>query len=144
MLVVLIVIQFIQPAHNKSEQLLPTDIAKIYNVPDSVLQVLKSACYDCHSNNTNYPWYAKIQPLAWFMARHVKNGKADLNFSEFASYSVRKQKSKLQSIANTIRDGEMPISSYKLMHKNASLTQEKKTLIIGWATKTKDSISTKN
>ena len=143
-LIVLVVIQFIQPAHNKSDLLLPTDISKIYNVPDSVQRVLKSACFDCHSNNTNYPWYANIQPVAWFMARHVENGKADLNFSEFGTYTIRKQKSKLQSIANTIHDDEMPLSSYRLMHKKANLTQNEKALLISWATKTKDSLSTKN
>jgi hypothetical protein len=143
-LVVLIIIQFIQPAHNKSEQLLATDIIKIYNIPDSVQKVLKTACYDCHSNNTNYPWYAYVQPVGWILNNHIQNGKADLNFSEFGTYSVRKQKNKLRSIVNSIRDDEMPLSSYKLMHKSVRLSNDDKALIIDWTTKTKDNLSAKN
>ena len=143
-LVVFIIIQFIQPAHNVSKQLLRTDITSIYTVPDSVQHILRVACYDCHSNNTRYPFYVHVQPIAWLMANHIKNGKADLNFSEFGSYSPRKQQSKLKAIASQVMDGDMPISSYKLMHKNANLTQNEKALIIGWASKIKDSLSAVN
>ena len=124
-LVVLIIIQFIQPARNKSEQLLATDITKIYNVPDSVQNVLKTACYDCHSNNTNYPWYAYVQPIGWMLNNHIQNGKKDLNFSDFGSYSLRRQQSKLKSIASQINDGEMPLSSYTWMHKMHALLKMK-------------------
>ena len=143
-LVVIITIQFIQPARNKSGQALPTDISKGYTIPAQVQSVLKNACYDCHSNNTNYPWYATIQPVGWVLARHIKNGKAELNFSQFGDYSIRKQRSKLNSIAKTIEDGTMPLSSYTLIHNNAILTKEEKTLIIDWANTTKDSLSLKN
>ncbi|MFZ1799553.1 MAG: heme-binding domain-containing protein [Chitinophagaceae bacterium] len=143
-LIALVVIQFFQPAHNTSVQVLPTDIAKIYTVPVSVEHILTTACYDCHSNNTMYPWYANTQPMAWFMAHHVKNGKKDLNFSEFGSYSARKKQHKFKSIASQVKDDEMPVSSYKLMHKNARLTKEEQTLIIEWANKMKDSLTTKN
>ena len=74
-LIVFIAIQFIQPAHNKSDQLLATDISKMVNIPDSVQALLKNACYDCHSNNTNYPWYSNIQPMGWLMAKHIKKAK---------------------------------------------------------------------
>lgn len=142
--VVFIAIQFIQPAHNKSGQALPTDFAKIYTVPANVDGVLQSACYDCHSNNTNYPWYSNIQPIAWAMARHIKNGKEKLNFSDFGSNSTRKQISKLKGIANQIKDDEMPIASYKTMHKKANLTKEEKNLVISWMNKTTDSLSANN
>ena len=143
-LVVLILIQFIQPAPNKTEQLLPTDITKICNVPDSIQNVLKTACYDCHSNNTNYPWYAYVQPIGWMLNNHIQNGKKQLNFSDFGSYSVRRQKNKLKSMANQINDGAMPLSSYSLMHKNARLTKEVKSLIINWAQQSKGGIAVKN
>jgi len=144
LLMVFIVIQFIQPARNKNGQVLPADITKIYHIPDSVQAVFKTSCYDCHSNNTSYPWYYNIQPMAWFMAHHIKNGKADLNFSEFGSYTLRKQKSKLKEIEHSLKDGTMPLSSYRLMHKNANLSKEEKVLIIDWTTKTKDSLTSKN
>lgn len=142
--IVFIVIQFIQPARNKSGQVLPTDITKSYNVSDTVQAVLKMACYDCHSNSTHYPWYMNIQPMGWMMANHIKNGKAELNFNQFGSYSIRRQRSKLKSIASQIKDDEMPLSSYKLMHVNAGLTGQQKQLIIQWAQTLKDSLTTKN
>src|SRR5258706_12462848 len=124
LLIVFIVIQFIQPTRNKSgQQVLATDITKIYNVPDSVQAVFKISCYDCHSNNTSYPWYSNIQPIAWFMAHHIKDGKADLNFSEFGSYTLRKQRSKLKEIEHSLKDGTMPLSSYILMHTKANLSK---------------------
>lgn len=144
LLAVFIAIQFIQPAHNKTVQVLPTDFAKVFVVPDNVQTVLQNACYDCHSNNTNYPWYSNIQPMAWMMARHIKNGKDKLNFSDFGSYTSRRQISKLKGVANQIKDDEMPLSSYKMMHKNARLSKEQKDLIMDWMNKTADSLSVKN
>ncbi|MFA5814946.1 MAG: heme-binding domain-containing protein [Bacteroidales bacterium] len=142
--IVFIAIQFIQPAHNKSGQVLATDISKIVSIFDSVQAVLKNACYDCHSNNTNYPWYSNIQPMGWLMAKHIRQGKEALNFNAFGSYSLRRQLSKLNGIANSIKDDIMPLSSYKLMHKNAQLSTNEKTLFINWAQQSKDSLSAKN
>lgn len=141
---VFVVIQFIRPAHNTSGQVLPTDFAKVMVVPNNVLTLLQNACYDCHSNNTKYPWYSNVQPMAWMMANHIQNGKEKLNFSGFGSYTSRRQTSKLKEIANQIKDGEMPISSYSLMHKNARLSKEQRNLIMDWANNTADSLSTNN
>lgn len=140
LLIVFIAIQFIQPARNTSGQVLPTDISKTVSVRENVQQILRTSCYDCHSNNTNYPWYNYMQPTAWILANHIKHGKKDLNFSEFGSYSIRKQQSKLKAIADQIKDGEMPLSSYTLIHRNARLTTEQKKLIIDWALNAKDSL----
>jgi Haem-binding domain len=143
-LIVLITIQFIQPGHNISGQVLQTDISKTVNVPDKVLDVFKNSCYDCHSNNTRYPWYVNIQPMGWVMARHVKNGKENLNFSEFGSYSIRKQTNKLRAIETSLKDGSMPLSSYTIMHTDAKLSKENKDLITDWTSNTKDRLSVKN
>ena len=143
-LIVFIVIQFIQPARNKNGQVLATDISKMVSLPPGVQATLKTACYDCHSNNTNYPWYTNIQPVGWMMARHIKEGREELNFSEFGSYSERRQLSKLRSIENSIKDGSMPISSYTIIHKNARLTKDEKTQIINWVETTRDSLAMKN
>ena len=144
LVIVFVAIQFIQPAHNKSGQVLPTDFTIVYTVPPNVQTILQNACTDCHSNNTNYPWYSNIQPMAWIMKRHIDNGKEKLNFSEFGSYSSRRQISKLKGIANQIKDDEMPISSYKAMHSKAKLTKEEKSLVIDWLNKTADSLSANN
>jgi hypothetical protein len=143
-LIVLIVIQFIQPARNKNGQVLATDISKMVSLPQHVQAILKTACYDCHSNNTIYPWYTNIQPVGWMMARHIKEGKEELNFSEFGSYASRRQLSKLKAIGNSIQDDDMPLASYTFIHKNARLTNEEKALIINWAKITRDSFANKN
>ncbi len=82
--------------------------------------------------------------MAWMMKRHIDNGKEKLNFSEFANCSSRKQISKLKEIANQIKDDEMPLSSYKLMHSKATLTKVEKDLLINWFNKTADSLSAVN
>jgi hypothetical protein len=137
----LILIQFIQPARNKSSELSSADIKKTFSIPGKVQLVLQISCYDCHSNNTNYPWYSRIQPFGWLLAKHIKNGKAELNFNEFSSYSLRRQISKLNGIGNSVKDGTMPLNSYTMIHKNARLSKEDKALLIDWAMSTKDSLS---
>lgn len=132
-LVILIVIQFFHPKKNQSTEILATDITKVTTVPDDVMQILKTACYDCHSNNTTYPWYNNIQPVAWWLNRHVTEGKQHLNFSEFGSYEAKKANHKLDEIAEVIEKNEMPLSSYTLIHKDAKLTDTQKKLLIDWA-----------
>ena len=143
LMIVFIAIQFIQPAHNISKQVLPTDIIKIIKVPDNVLSILKNDCYDCHSNNTRYPWYVSIQPVGWMMAGHIKNGKENLNFSDFGTYSNRKQANKLRSIEISINDASMPLPAYAMMHRSANLSSEDKKILIDWALKNKDSLMVK-
>jgi len=137
----MIIIQFIQPAHNTSEQVLATDISKTISISDSVKAILKISCCDCHSNNTIYPWYSNVQPVGWLMANHIKKGKVELNFSEFGGYSPRRQLSKLNGIANSIKDDIMPLKSYKIMHKSAQLSTDEKSLLINWAQQSIDSLS---
>lgn len=142
--ILFIVLQFIRPIHNKSSQVSTIDISRVIIVPDTVLSLLKNACFDCHSNNTVYPWYSNIQPMGWLMAYHIKQAKNQLNFSDFSSYSQRRQLSKLDGIANSIKDDIMPLKSYKIMHKSAQLSSDEKTLLINWTQQVIDSLSTKN
>jgi hypothetical protein len=142
--IVLILMQFIQPARNNSNSVQSTDLIKTIPVPEHVQSILKTACYDCHSNNTNYPWYSRIQPVGWLLERHIRNGKAELNFSEFGSISIRRRISKLNEMANSIKDRTMPLRSYTMIHKNARLSTKDKAQLIDWATKTEDSLKLKN
>ena len=89
LILALIVIQFIRPAKNKSDEVSKNDISTIYPVPENVLAILKASCYDCHSNNTFYPWYAEIQPVGWWLDNHIKDGKRALTFSEFITYRIK-------------------------------------------------------
>ncbi|MEO7531607.1 MAG: heme-binding domain-containing protein [Sediminibacterium sp.] len=144
LLIVFAVMQLVQPARNQNGEVLSTDITRIYSMPEKVLSGLQTACFDCHSNSTRYPWYSRIQPGAWLLASHIKKGKADLNFSGFGDYSNRKRQGKLQAIINSITDGTMPIRSYTLIHRNARLSTADKVLILDWVQTIKDSLSLKN
>ena len=144
LLFVFIVIQFIRPTKNAGDELLATDITRTIKVPDSIVNIFKTSCYDCHSNNTRYPWYVNIQPMGWLMANHIKEGKANLNFSEFGTYSKRKQANKLRAIAKSINDGSMPISSYTIMHTDSKLNEENKKLISDWVAHERDTMEVKN
>lgn len=144
MLLFLIAIQFIPVSSNQDNQIKNTDITRIYPVPRQVQAIIKKAFYDCHSNYTPYPWYANLQPVRGWMASHISQGKRELNFSEFGSYSKYKQQSKLRAIINSIQDKTMPLASYTLIHKNAKLTPAAQTLVISWMEKTKDGLSLTN
>ncbi len=140
LLLTFIVIQFIRPGKNKAEGISKNDISTLYQVPAPVQAVLKTSCTDCHSNNTFYPWYSKIQPVAWWLDDHIIEGKKHLNFSEFATYSLRKQYHKLEEIDEMVRKGEMPHDKYLWMHKNAKLSEDQKTIIYKWVNATMDSM----
>jgi hypothetical protein len=142
LLLAFVVIQFFRPERNTGKGDLLNAITKQVPVPADVQVLLQNACNDCHSNNTRYPWYVNMQPGAWFMSQHIREGKKELNFDEFGSYSGRRQLSKLKSIAGSVKDGSMPLSSYTLMHKEARLSDKEKELIIEWALQTKDSLET--
>ena len=140
MLVAFIAIQFFRPDKNVSTAVAVNDISTKYAIPTDVNTVLKASCYDCHSNNTAYPWYNNIQPVAWYLADHVKEGKKELNFNEFASYKVAKQYRKLEEIINEVEMDEMPIESYTLIHGGTKLTIDQKSKLINWATVLRDTI----
>lgn len=140
LIIVLIGVQFVPTTYNTSNEVLETDFIKTYNAPKNIQNLLKTSCYDCHSNNTNYPWYSKIQPGIWFMQKHVNEGKEELNLSTFGDYSGRRKKSKLKSIISQIKDDEMPIASYTIIHRDAKLSKEDKTLLIKWLTNLRDSL----
>lgn len=129
----LIVIQFFGIKKNQSSGDQAMNISKQFAVPAEVENTLKTSCYDCHSNNTVYPWYASIQPVAWWLQGHVNEGKEELNFDEFATYNPRRQFKKMEETAEMITEGEMPLSSYTIIHSNAVLSSTQKELLINWA-----------
>ena len=140
----LVIIQFIRPARNISTADSTNEISKHYMVPDEVKKIMQVSCNDCHTNNTDYPWYTNIQPVGWWMQWHVNEGKKHLNFSEFASYAPKKQHHKLEETEEMIREGEMPLNSYLWVHKDAKLSPEQKDLLINWATALKEKIAKEN
>lgn len=139
--IVFIAMQFIRPAPNSSNTVQTADMVTHFNTPANIAGILKTSCYDCHSNNTRYPWYANVQPIGWLLANHVTDGKEELNFNEFTTYSKRRQLSKFKSIQNSVKDGSMPLSSYTLLHSDAKLSEESKTSLLQWTAKVIDSLS---
>ena len=134
LIIVFIVIQFIRPTKNAGEEIAANQITAVQKVPDDVQQILKVSCNDCHSNTTHYPWYSKIQPVAWFLDDHIVEGKKELNFSEFANYPTYRRYKKFKEIVKEEKDGDMPLSSYTFLHRDASLNADQKLLIENWAT----------
>jgi len=133
LVVILIVIQFIRPEKNIHPQPQPSDISSLYAVPADVDSILVKACNDCHSNNTRYPWYNNIQPVAWWLKNHIDEGKRHLNFNEFASYPAFRKYDNIKEIKKQIDEGGMPISSYTLIHTDARLTDAEKKTITTWS-----------
>lgn len=126
---VFLIIQFFRPKRNISE--IPVRYG--IQVPADVSQILKTSCYDCHSNNTAYPWYNNIQPVAWWLNNHINSGKRHLNFDAFDSLPNAKKIKALKHISSTVRKGEMPLSSYTLIHRYAILNETQKDRIVQWA-----------
>ena len=126
MVAIVLVIQVIPVERNVSTVPPGQSFEKTEKVPANVAAILKVSCYDCHSNNTLYPWYSVLQPGAWFMAQHIKKGKEELNFDEFNNYSKRRKKAKIKSIISQIEKDEMPLKSYRMMHGNARLSADEK------------------
>lgn len=134
-------IQFVPTRLNQSATEPTIDFTNINSVPGEVENSIRTSCYDCHSNSTDYPWYSKIQPAAWILEGHIREGKEELNFNEFGSYSTRKQKSKLNSIIHQIEDDEMPLPSYTLLHADARLSEIQKKEIITLMNELLDSLN---
>lgn len=142
LLAAFIVIQFFRPEKNiaKGPEAFAKDITTVHAVPVDVQLILQKACNDCHSNNTEYPWYNNIQPVAWWLKDHIDEGKRELNFSEFANYSLRRQYNKLDKINKEVKEGEMPLSSYTWIHRSAKLNDSEKLAIANWTTAIRDSM----
>jgi len=132
LLVALIIIQLFKPAKNAAAEIPQNQITAKVPVPDNVMEILKVSCYDCHSNTTKYPWYSRIQPVAWFLDNHIQEGKHHLNFSEFAQKAARVQYKQLDEIGKEVKEGDMPLTSYTLIHRDAILNEQQKLAIENW------------
>jgi hypothetical protein len=132
LLVILVLVQF-YPRPTKNIGLASNDISVSHVVPTAVKELLNTSCYDCHSNTTVYPWYANIQPVAWWLNEHVVDGKKELNFSEFGNYNLARQFHKLEEVTEVIETNEMPLQSYTIIHGDAKLSPEEKQVLLTWA-----------
>lgn len=142
--VVFVGIQVFRPAKNLSAAAPFTgkdDITVLFPPPPDVKQILATSCYDCHSNQTRYPWYAEVQPVAWWLAGHIKDARRNVNFAEFGSYTPKRQVKKLEAVCDEVRDRAMPLKSYTLLHRDARLTEAQITTLCHWAEAAEDRIA---
>lgn len=143
LLIALIVIQFFRPAKNLEKEISPNHISTKYSIPPDVNSILDKACYDCHSNNSRYPWYYNIQPVGMWMDDHIKEAKGGVNFSEYTNKRLRYQYHKMEEVIELVKEGEMPIDSYTWTHKDAILTTEERSKLVNWAQTIMDTLEAK-
>ena len=130
MLIPIILIQFIPVNRNNP----PVDNNLAISAPQNVEAILKNSCYDCHSNETVWPVYSYIAPISWLVAKDVKNGREELNFSEWNKLDESKMEKKKKEIIEEISRDTMPMPIYLITHSTAKLSEEDKLLLKNWLT----------
>ncbi len=142
--IVLILIQFYRPdLNNSSYESAVNEFILQNNVSSEVESILKTSCFDCHSNHTSYPFYAQVAPISFWINHHVEDGKEHLNFSDWNNYSIKKKLHKLDEIIEEIEEHEMPLRSYTLLHTDAKLNEEASKLLVNWSKKLQNTYNIK-
>ena len=108
------------------------DFFIVEEVPEDVQAIIKTSCFDCHSNNAVYPWYTNVAPVSWWVKQHINEGRDELNFSEWGTYSIKRKLHKLEEIEELIEEGEMPLNTYLWVHGEAKLTEQQQKKLINW------------
>ncbi|HEY4967265.1 MAG TPA: heme-binding domain-containing protein [Puia sp.] len=132
LLVFFLAIQFIRPSRNLGSVQTATDLTHFVHTPDTVMHILKTSCYDCHSNHTEYPWYMNINPVGLWLRNHINDGKDAINFSDLSGFTKKKLDHRFGDIAETVEKKEMPLSSYTFIHRYAILDDGQISIIKSW------------
>lgn len=127
-----IIIQLIPNKLPENKNALSNDLVLVEKAPEEVKLILRKACYDCHSNQTTYPWYSYVAPVSWLITKDVREGREELNFSEWADQSKRKKIKILNEMADEMEDKKMPLKVYTITHRDAVLTDEEISTITTW------------
>jgi hypothetical protein len=127
-----IAIQFVRPDFSNPPVEASEALEAAIAVPPEVAAILKRSCTDCHSNETVYPWYSKVQPAAWFLADHITEGRREMNFSKFGTYERRRKRKKLEEICEQVKFREMPLPSYLWIHRDAALDEAQIKAVCDW------------
>ena len=131
-LLLLVAVQFVGVEKNQAVADGENSLFTSGLMPEEVHNILKTSCYDCHSDNTTYPWYSRIQPVGFWLNNHVNEGKHHLNFSQFNTYTLKRKLHKLDEVVETIEENEMPLKSYTWIHGDAKLTDAQKEILKTW------------
>lgn len=129
----LLMIQFFQPEKNAGE-IGPDHLLSQEQVPEEISTILKNACLDCHSNQSNYLWYHQVAPVSWFINNHIVEGKEELNLSNWKQMEILDQIAALEDMGKEVENGKMPLKSYLIIHPQARLSEEETKAFIGWTT----------
>lgn len=133
LLIVFALLQLIpRPKKNIDSSITKNDFTFTNTPPPAIQNILKRSCYDCHSNSTEYPWYAHVQPVAWWLGDHIEHGKKELNFSEFGTYNPRRKYKKLEEMYGEVKEDLMPLPSYTRIHRDAILNDDEKQMLLNW------------
>lgn len=119
---ILVIIQFIPVSRTNPPVDQNKDFIAVTGIDATSAELIKNACYDCHSNESKYPWYSYVAPLSFWVVNHINEGREELNFSEWADYAAKKKDHKLEECAEALTEGWMPLNDYKFMHPEARLT----------------------
>jgi hypothetical protein len=128
----LVIMQFFRPERNTGELRQANDILVALRVPDSLSVILENSCFDCHSNHTRYPWYSQIAPVSWYLARHIRHGRDQLNLSEFGQLEKSRKIGALSDICEMVEAGSMPLKSYLIIHRDARISEKEAEAICDW------------
>ena len=132
LVVIFVLIQLYRPEKNTSSETLPTDFLVVTKANKTVASMIKTSCYDCHSNNTNYAWHTEIAPISWWIAHHVEEAKEELNFSEWGSFSDKRKAKKIKEMIEELEEREMPLKTYLPMHPEAKLSDNQLNELLTW------------
>jgi hypothetical protein len=118
-------------------QLIPVErtnppVSERIAAPDSVMDVLRDSCFDCHSHDTQWPWYAYVAPASWLVTGHVNHAREHLNFSTWDAYDAEERREKFEETWEEVEKGEMPLRSYLRLHRDARLTERDRAVIEAW------------
>lgn len=133
LLAFIIIIQFFRIDKTNPVSDPKKDMFVVESVPDDVKILLKTSCFDCHSNTASYPWYTNVAPVSWWIKHHINEGREELNFNVWGSYSIKRKLHKLEEIEEMIEENEMPLPSYLWVHGEAKLTNQQQKKLIIWA-----------
>jgi hypothetical protein len=129
---VFVLLQFFQIDKRNPTVETGQDLISMVSPPADVSEMLKQACYDCHSHQTTYPWYANIQPVGWWLKGHIDEGREHLNFSTWAAYDAEKKAHKAEECAEEVEESHMPIKAYTFTHAEARLDDEQRKRLVHW------------
>jgi len=131
--VIFIGLQFTTPTHTNPPSDEAQSLKRMTTIPSRISALFVRSCYDCHSNETNWRWYTYVAPVSWFTVGHVNDARAELNFSEWGSYGTRMKETRLNAICDQCQKGEMPLTSYALVHPDVRLSPEEVKSICEWS-----------